>query len=222
VSFNLFLFFPIISSVEININPEYDKGETILAEIYGNFVTPLSSSNIYFYRKHLRTSFDYSIGKIGENYYLYAQTSDKIPGDYSIVISNAKYINDGKISSEEISKNFTIKNTSADFSISPGFIVSSEDFYIDVKNLKEETIKVRINTKTIYGISSGNLVFSTSLQDISSSFEVSPLSKKRINIKVSQLSGTSIRKISFSTGNLEYVIIAYLILQILFQKYRRL
>jgi hypothetical protein len=204
------LTFPFISSIEIDMKREYDKGETIIASVSGSFLEPLTSSNIYFYRKDIRTSFDYSIGKIGDDYYIYVQTN-KNPGDYSLVISDSRYLDNGKVSSKDIAKNFTIRDSSADFSVNPGFVITNGDFYIDIQNLKQEEITLGISTKTVYGSSGGSLVFSSGASYLGSSFTINPLSKKRVNIELEGISGTSIRNIYFSTSSLKYEIPAYII-----------
>ena len=53
IFFSLFLF-SFISAASINMNEEFNSGETFIANIQGNFVNPLTDSNIVFYREHVR------------------------------------------------------------------------------------------------------------------------------------------------------------------------
>ncbi|MGY4884114.1 MAG: DUF7107 domain-containing protein [Nanobdellota archaeon] len=206
------LISPLISSIEIEMSSDYDKGETIIASVSGTFLEPLTNSNIYFYRKNVRTTFDYSMGRIGDTYYIYAQT-DKTPGNYSIVITNPIYLEEGKVSRKNIFKNFTINENIADFSVSPGLIIASEDFYINLENFKEEIISVNINTKTILGDSSDSLSFFSGVNEIGSSFDLNPLLVKRINILTEDISKTTIKYLYFSSNNLRYEIPIYIIVK---------
>ena len=74
-----------ISAIELTINPEFKSGETIQLKISGNFLNPLTSEDILFYRSHVKVPFDYNLAQIEEEYYIYA-TQEKQPGNYSIEI----------------------------------------------------------------------------------------------------------------------------------------
>jgi hypothetical protein len=48
----LLLILPLASAAEIHLSREvYQPGETLQAEIYGNFLEPLKVENIHFYRE---------------------------------------------------------------------------------------------------------------------------------------------------------------------------
>ena len=80
-----------VFAVEVEMNNEYSQGETLVAKISGNFLTPIARSNIFFYKEHVRVSFEYQITKIGYDYYLYAFLVGKTAGNYSLSIEDVKY-----------------------------------------------------------------------------------------------------------------------------------
>ncbi len=206
------IIFPLISAADIGINSEYKTGETIIVPIEGNFITALTKNNIYFYRGNVQTSFDYSLGRIGDRYYVYAQT-EKNPNDYSIQIKNARYVENGRVVEETIMKEFRITAERAGFSVNPGIIISNDDFYLDIKNFNSEKISVNLASITTYGNSQGEFEFAASGQSPETSFEVMPGSRRRINILTGELGGTTIRNIRISSENFGYEVPAYVIVQ---------
>lgn len=138
----LILILPTIFAVDVQMKQEYAQGETIIAKISGNFVEPILFNDVLFYRDHTRVSFLYDITKIGNDYYLYAQTGEKAPNNYSIKIQNVKYQQINTIVEEEIIQNFTITEETADFSVTPGFIKTNESFDLTIQNLQNSDITV--------------------------------------------------------------------------------
>ncbi len=155
----LFLFFmPLISAVEFDMNSSFEQGETIFAHLSGNFLTPITKDNIFFYRAgHIPIPMNYDITNINGDYYIYALTTGKTPSnDYSISIQNIKYMNGAGVDSDNIVQNFSITNSTADFSVNPGFIVTSDNFSLQVQNLLNNQITIYVQTETN---SSGREIF---------------------------------------------------------------
>jgi hypothetical protein len=71
----------------------------------------------------------------------------KTPGNYSISIENVKYMEGNKIIEDKIIRNFSITNTTADFSLKPGVIASSGEFFLEVQNLKDNQITINVKTQ---------------------------------------------------------------------------
>ena len=193
--FVLILTISLISSVEITMKSEFKKGETFLAKVSGNFVDPVFSDNVYFYRNHIKTAFENDIEKINDEYYIYAllpQTDPPLNTTYSLVIKDIKYYQGSKIIDDDIVKNFTITNETADFSIKPGFIKTNTDFYVTVQNLLDKKINLDVNSgeKTVE-LKSGEI--------------------KRIDFSIKNISETVFKEISLKSGSFEYKIPAYII-----------
>lgn len=159
----LLLFFPLISAIELDMKTEFSQGETLMAKVSGNFINPLQKSNIFFYKEHVRIPVGYDIKQINEDYYIYAILIGKEPRNYSIALENIRYIEEGKMSEEDIRKNFTINNQMADFSINPGF-ASGTEFSIGVQNLRDNDITVGITTSSDVNISEESYLASITLK----------------------------------------------------------
>ena len=140
----LLLVVPLISAVEFDMKTNFSQGETLMAKVSGNFLESITNENIFLYRGHVRVSINPYVAKINNDFYIYAQLLGKAPNNYSIVIENAKYMEGNQVNEEDIVKNFSITEDTADFSIEPGFIVTDSDFFIKVQNLQDNKITIQI------------------------------------------------------------------------------
>lgn len=121
---------------------EFDNGETLISVVSGNFIDRITEDNVLFFHDHVQIPMIYEVGKINEDFYIYALLKDKQAGNYSVVISGVRYMKGSQMTDEDIVKNFTITENTADFSVNPGFVITSEDFSIEVQNLQEEKITI--------------------------------------------------------------------------------
>ncbi len=210
------LLVPLISSIEIQMPSEISQGQTVIAKVSGNFLDPILLNNIEFYRGHTQTSFDYSVGKIGNDYYIYFQTLSKPQNNYSVLITGVRYYVGAQISNKDIEKNFSVTFETSDFKINPGFVITDRDFSISVQNLKSEIITINLNTEINFGSSQGFFDFLFNNQEVSSSESIEILSGETedIDISLNGINETTIRTITLSSENTEYEIPVYLILEL--------
>lgn len=194
-----------IFAVEVNMNNEYQQGETLISKISGNFLTPVGRSNVFFYKEHVRVSFEYQITKIGNEYYLYALLVGKTEGNYSLSLENVKYMEEGIVKDSNIVKNFSILNEKVDFSVDPGFIDNSGNFSITIQNHQDYPVEVSISTAEftddVYVLSYGTKEFTANLD----SGEIN-----KINFIVGSVK-TIFKNIVFSSGNLTYEVPVYIL-----------
>jgi hypothetical protein len=210
--FALFFIFPIISALELNIDSQVYQGQTVIASVSGNFLDPITPSNIQFYRNYVRTSFDPKVAKIGETYYIYFQSVGKYSNNYSMNITGVRYWEDSQISNSQISKNFEIIGEVADFSVSNGFVITNENFSLKIQNLIGSSINIKFNEELISGSSKGSFIFEYGGEEVENSIDLFSGQTKYFDIKLDGFTETTVRKITLSTSNLEYNIPVYLIL----------
>jgi len=191
----LLLVFPLVSSVEFETKTEFDQGETMIAVISGNFLEQITRDNIFFYRGHVRMPVVYEVEKIKDDFYIYAMLTGKEQGNYSVIIRGVRYTKGIEIIDEDIVKNFTITENTADFSVNPGFITTSKDFFLDVQNLQEKRITIQIDTSEAF-ISEDPL-------------ELKSGETRRINFELNeevQSLGSAFEEIKLSSENTDYSI----------------
>ncbi|MEK6842115.1 MAG: hypothetical protein AABX91_03115 [Nanoarchaeota archaeon] len=141
----------LISAAQINFTKDsnsFDKGETLIAKVSANFLEQPTRSNVFFYRNGNPSNipFVYEIANINDDFYLYALIADKQAGNYSLVLEKIKYMKGALESEENLVKNFIITENLSDFSVTPGFIKTSQDFSLEVQNLQENQITISIST----------------------------------------------------------------------------
>jgi hypothetical protein len=135
------LVLPLISSVEVQVNEVYEKGETLLVKVSGNFVDPILKENVIFYEEHVRVPMNFEVLKIDEEFYIYAMLPE-IEKNYSIKIEEVEYYKGSQIIDDEIVMDFYVGNSTADFSVDKGAVITNEDFYLEVQNLLDKKIIV--------------------------------------------------------------------------------
>lgn len=193
IIFIFLLLFPLISSVEFEMKTEFNQGETLVTVVSGNFLDQITRDNIFFYKGHVRIPMIYEVGTIEGDFYIYAMLTGKEQGNYSIVIQNVRYMKGVEISEEDIVKNFTITENTTDFSLNPGFIIASEDFFLEVQNLQEERMTIQIDTPEAF-------ISETSL-------ELKSGELKRINFKLNEETlnlSSAFEEIKLSSENTDY------------------
>jgi hypothetical protein len=173
----LVLFLAIIlistaSAVEIQLSKEnYYPGETLQAEIYGNFLQPLKLENIHFYRDR-NIPVVYDILKLSDKYLFYALLPYQT-GNYSLKLRDIRYTTATGSSTDDVIKNFQIQQQPSNktiLTIEPGFIVAKKDFSFKVKTNKFTEIKPEFKatgqTKTLSLTQGEKKQISFSIQNI--------------------------------------------------------
>jgi len=139
----LIVSFQFIDCVVFNLNnDELKKDQILIGKIQGVFTNGLSINNIVFYRGNMKIPFNFDLKNIQDDYYLYANSEGKSSGNYTIKIQGASYLQNGKLTTDDILKNFSISNEIVDFSVIPGLVDSNKDFFITLKNKAENDLKV--------------------------------------------------------------------------------
>jgi hypothetical protein len=131
----LLLFMPLVLAVDINIKDSYKPGETLIASIEGNFLSPLSTEDIYFYSDREQIPLVFDLARIQDAYYLYALLPNT-EREYTIEIKDAYYFENGVENRKDIQKNLSVSGNITDFSVSPGFLIARNNFtiYAESKN----------------------------------------------------------------------------------------
>ena len=214
------MLFPVISSASVELKSEFDQGETLMATISGDFVEPLARENVLLYREHVRIPLDVEIVKIKDTYHVYAQLFGKIEGNYSLRLENAIYVILNNIIEEDIIKNFTITNRTADFSVNPGFVVTETSFSIEMQNLKDSGITVNIienqTPKEESDKSEGffDFLFEDEEQtQEGDSVSIGAFQSREVTFNITNITKTTLRIIELSTANTKYEIPVYVIIK---------
>jgi hypothetical protein len=189
-----------------------EKGQTLLGKIQGNFINGISNTNILFYKGDMRIPFNFVLKNIQGDYYLYADSEGRSPGNYSIKIKDVSYLQNGQLSNQEIIKNFSIEDKFVEFSVSPGIIETNKNdnnFYIEIKNKEEKDLEVNIKI-----ISEEKGIRELFIEDRGSLEEETDLKlkigeTKSLKFVLGDLGKSGIYKIIFKSDSMEYEITVY-------------
>ncbi|MFA5019557.1 MAG: hypothetical protein WC533_00480 [Candidatus Pacearchaeota archaeon] len=150
----LVLFISSVSALEIQSETSFSKGETFLASIGGNILDNIQFEDVKFLKGHVQQNFKHDILKINNNYYIYAVLPYN-EAEYTLVLENVYYMENNKIILTDLTKNFTIINTTVSFNVYPGVIITDKDFKITVYNnefydsLLTYTLSNKTDTETV-------------------------------------------------------------------------
>lgn len=131
ILFFILLSIPLASAISTDLKESYQQGETLILEISGNILEPLSLENIQFKRGHVVVgNFNYDLKKVGEKYHLYAQIPF-MENNYTLFIKDISTTVNGLNRIIDYSQNFTVSETKIPYSINPGFIISNNQEPLD-------------------------------------------------------------------------------------------
>ncbi|HLD37702.1 MAG TPA: hypothetical protein VJA86_03885 [Candidatus Nanoarchaeia archaeon] len=133
-----------VNALEIQLSRQaYNSGETLMARLEANFSSSLSPQDVFFYRGHVLVNMVYDAVLAGNVFYIYAVPDTA--RNYTLVIKNVKYRENGIAKEADVSKNFTVLEEKAEFSVNPGFILASEgsEFNIRLANKKDNFTEIK-------------------------------------------------------------------------------
>lgn len=177
---------PLVSSLEIENKVNYSTSETLMLSIKGNFLDQIGKESISFYEGRTEISLIYDITKIDSTYYLYAQLKPTAK-NYTLKIDNVHFIENGAEKFENIEINFSAKEPGADFSISPGFIITKDSFTINVNAFKTTSINAL----------SGNQSYQ---------YQLSPGQTKKLTFPINEFKNETLEFLSISSESTLYKI----------------
>lgn len=137
-----------IYAIDVNLKRDsYYSGETLQAEIYGNFQGNLRLDNlgIYLNESVHPIPIEADLVKI-DNKYLYYAVLPNTAGNYFLRIENIKHTEGNTESESAIDTPFKISQSNESYlSFSPGFVYTSNDFDVTIKGYnKDQQITVEL------------------------------------------------------------------------------
>lgn len=133
----ILLLIPFASAVNLEMKQNFQPGETLLASFQGNFLSPITPGNVYFYSGRTPSPLTFDIAKIGDKYHIYAILPNQ-QEDYLLVIKNLHFYENGEEHYQDLVANFSLSGNITDFSVYPGLIVSSGNFTLTLESKNSE------------------------------------------------------------------------------------
>lgn len=185
--FMILLVLPLVSAVNFDMKSNFQPGETLLGTLEGNFLSQLTQQNFYFYSDRSQIPLLFDIAKIQDKYYFYALLPAE-EGNYTLIIRDAKYYENGKEVQADLEKNFTVSGNISDFSVYPGFIIMKNESSLSVES-KSQPLAV-------------SAVFMGSTQTV----QVPIAQKKKLSFSAQGVNNFTLTSIQLSALNTKYSI----------------
>ncbi len=139
-------------ALDIGMKKVYAPGETIIAEVYGPIVIPISAENVQFRRgENIAVPLEYDLKKIDERYFLWAISPETV-GNYTVIIKDVRALEQGKDIRTDFLYNFSVEGNITEYSVKPGVIITSKE--IELKAYLNRNYGQRIligeNNKTFF------------------------------------------------------------------------
>jgi|SRR3989344_184169 len=135
--FSLVLLSNLCFALELDIKNTYYPYETLIASFSGDFISNPLPKDILFYQDYKQVSIISDLTKINNTIYAYALLPGS-RGNYTLIINNTIYKENGTIKKENLEKNFTISSSNntndSIIQVKPGFITAKGNFYISLEN----------------------------------------------------------------------------------------
>ena len=133
-----------VYAISSDLRGAYRPGETMIAELQGNFLSPIEKENVEFYRGHVLVPFEYDIMKLGDRYFLWAVAQEN-ENNYTLKIKDISTTINGKPGKIDFEKNFSIIGNLIDYSIKPGVIFANSDFEITIQLNEDLNKEINVN-----------------------------------------------------------------------------
>src|SRR3989344_6784705 len=143
-----FLMFAVLLSINAaalstDLKKEYAQRETIIIKIQGKVLEPINSGQVKFIREgHVQEiPIEYEVKKLGEDYYIWAIAPDN-QENITLMVNGIHALEKGLPKEINYRQNFSIGNSSKQYSVRPGAIISDRDFKIKIISYLDENIEI--------------------------------------------------------------------------------
>ncbi len=207
----LTVLIPLASSISTTMLPVYQPGETMIIELQGNILEPISPSDILFKRAHVAIAVDYDVKRVGNKYYLYAQMPLN-KNNYTLFINNIATTVNGAPTTVKYNQTFTVSGNTSDYSISPGFIISNKDFILTINSNLDQPTTININfpEERAVTLQPGTNILQMKISSVSQGVSLATLGKYTVPIQITSSSANQSQEIqiSISPSTIRQIILA--------------
>lgn len=144
VIFTIVLFLTSVTALSIETKSTYQPGETLITQIKGVVLEPITKERIELLRKgYIQVPIEYDVKKIGPDYFLYALMPQNA-NNYTLVVHNVTTLVNGQVTSLDIRQNLSVSGPIVGYSIKPGFAIldSSTEFTLTLNEDQSRNIFV--------------------------------------------------------------------------------
>jgi hypothetical protein len=136
---------PLVGAISTDMRESYQPRETIVIEITGNILKPISAGDVEFKRGNVLVPLNYDLKILGDRYFLWAVAPLEAE-EYRLIINDVFTTVEGKQEEVDFEKSFIVDGNRSDYSVTPGFILASDEgFELEVFSYMNEDISVGVS-----------------------------------------------------------------------------
>lgn len=145
----------------------YAPGETMIGELGGEILQPISREQVKLKRGHVPISFEYDIKNLGGRYFVWL-IAPQSENNYTLTIEDVVTIVDGQTQTIDFEIAFGVRGERIDYNIKPGLIFSSSDFDVTVTLFEDfgKEIAVDFPSERVINLNPGANEIDFSISDI--------------------------------------------------------
>lgn len=133
-----------VSALSLDAKTEYQPRETLIAEIQGTVLEPITADKIELVRNgYLQVPVEYGIQKLGEQYFIY-MVMPQASNNYTLIIHNVSTTLNGQTTSLDIRHNLTVNGSTIPYFIKPGFALLANKTTFTLTVTGDQSIPVRV------------------------------------------------------------------------------
>src|SRR3989344_5658701 len=122
-----FLFLQGVYALSTDMKETYRPGETVISKIQGVVLSEINPSQMILKRNNLEVAFDYDIKRINGDYYFWFIVPQNL-ANYRMIVEDVTTTSAGQTVTLDLVENFSVAGGLIDYSVKPGFIVTSSNF----------------------------------------------------------------------------------------------
>lgn len=183
-----------VTAITTDLQSNYSPGQTLITKFSGNFLDSIKAESIYFYSGRDFIAMPYDVGKIENDFYIYSVLPIQ-ERNYTLIIKNVKSLELGKETTRDLYYNFSVIGNVSDFSVNPGFIITTSNFSIKITS-NINPIKVQ-----------------TTFLNVSQEINVNPISSETAKFSISSIKKSGLNYLILKYSNQSYSIPVYVFKQ---------
>ena len=120
------------SALSLPLKEKYAPAETIITQIEGEVLTPITPQQIEVRRGHVLVPVEYDIQQLGSVTYLW-MGAPRAAGNYTLILKDVQARQEGVAAVVRLEKNFSVEGESAAYAVRPAVIAPQRDFELTVE-----------------------------------------------------------------------------------------
>jgi hypothetical protein len=148
------------------MKPVYSPGETLIIEVFGNILEPISPEDVELKRINVQVPWEYDVKRIGSGYYIYGIVPNA-ENNYTLYINDIATTVNGRVERIDFNQSFATQGEIIPYSVRPGFDIVTEEleFSVFLNRDLPETISIDFPEEQEFVLNPGENTLRFTLSD---------------------------------------------------------